>query len=39
MSASSIVMMTIACVTVWGGAIAAILIALRADKKQETENQ
>lgn len=38
MSASSIVMMSVACVTVWGGAIAAILIALRADKKQGSEN-
>ncbi len=38
MSTSSIVMMAIACITVWGGALAAILIALSADKKQKSQN-
>lgn len=38
MSTSSIIMMMIACITVWGGAVLAILIALRADKKHKSQN-
>ncbi len=34
MSTSAIIMMVIGCGTVWGGAIAAIVIALAVEKKK-----
>lgn len=33
MSSSAIIMMVVGCGLVWGGAIAAIIIALKAEKK------
>lgn len=38
MSTSSIIMMSVGCGIVWGGAIVTIAIALAADKKSNRNN-